>query len=284
MTLRDISTRKRDAVPVCFGKRPGGLWLATAVAALIVAQPGLAAGRAGVSNCSALEFDLFDSPPSLQSAPIAEYSGVARLAQISGVVEMRVWVLGDGSVCEVEVLRGPHAILNSSARRAMLSAKYDPALAGDMPVPGVAECSYLFDFVKLEDGKSIFGADSEATFISKYIDSGEAARFTDGGMEYIEFEGVEVRGDMPVEMFRWIRDRAGSEVGGEEPYLMEVRQVAIGEGTEFGNPEPIVSVFICSQMLENGRCNETNIVEVFREGEKYVFGRRGILHTDYMAK
>jgi len=279
-----ISTKKRAVLP----PRPNNslqiLCVLIAVVALTTVRLGAAGEDKYVGDCSVLEFDAFDTPPSLQSAPIAKYPGVARLARLSGIVEMRIWVLEDGDVCEVEVLSGPHALLNSSARSAMLRAKYTPALSDSVPVRGIAECSYMFDFVKAGDGKSVFSADSESLFISEHIDRGEAVRVADGVLEYIEFEGVEIRGDMPVDLFRWIKERAGPEVGASGPYVMEVRQVAVREGAAFGNPEPVISVFACVQRLDDGRCNKNNIVEVAKVDGEYVFGHRSVLFTDYTAK
>lgn len=100
----------------------------------------------GVSQSAPYDdgFVASSTTPQLVSRPKPHYPEVARMAQIEGVVVVKVLVGIDGTVTEAQVVQGAHPLLDNAALKAARKCLFLPGRQREMKVPTWVAVPYNF--------------------------------------------------------------------------------------------------------------------------------------------
>lgn len=190
--------------------------------ALILSVPAAATEIVGgrIADCPRVgNFD-YDTAPSFVDSAAVEYPSLARIVPIEGVVVVDVIVLDSGLPCDAVVVSGVNPLLNNAAMLAANMSRYAPATSGGTAVPGVCRVSYGF---WTSDPRFQRQAWPQAPLTHPLVSElGTASKKkTPVGIEYLEilYEGVPIRGDMPVSLFNEVTAQVKARAGGDRPIL-----------------------------------------------------------------
>lgn len=155
-----------------------------------------------------------DTAPSFIDSVAVEYPYMARNALLEGVVVLDVLVLESGLPCDVVIVSGVNPILDRAAKLAAEKSRYAPATSRGKAVPAICRVSYGF---MVGDPRFQRNSWPQVPLTHPLVsEQGSASNErTHEGVEYLEihFEGVTIRGDMSISLFREIKARIEERIG-----------------------------------------------------------------------
>ena len=100
-------------------------------------------------RCDGIDFSTADTAPACTESFCPDYPEMAYLSHLEGIVVVDVWVTDTGDVCDVQLVKGVHPLLDHGMRKSAFSDSYHPATSNGQPVAGI--CRLSFEFVHDDD-------------------------------------------------------------------------------------------------------------------------------------
>ena len=234
-------------------------------AALLLTFVALAAGA--TTECPDLDFEDFDTAPELVDVVTPRFPEMAILSRMSGEVVVSAQLQADGTVCDIELVKSVHPMLDREAITAARKSRFQPATRDGEAVPGSMELRYVFH-------NAPTSADELDDAGRKLI--GEPPLIYATTVEYHNFfyfsphrwiwcsPVLEFRGDISLEKYRKVvADLDEFLENGETLLVIETRLLRQSVNGLVLRNDLKVEVRVCEKRRNNGSCTNERMF-VFR--------------------